>query len=73
MTESNQNTRDHIHGAIEALLFVNEKPISLEQIKKVLKTVSGTDIKKAIQDLTDEYQDRQYGINIREIAGGFQM
>jgi len=41
----------HIKGVIEALLFVNERPITLEQIRKVLQTVAPSEIKKVIQIL----------------------
>ena len=40
----------HIKGAIEALMFVSEKPVALDQIKKALQTVSMAEIKKAIND-----------------------
>jgi len=63
----------HIKGVVESLLFVNEKPVTLDQIKKVLDAVSGTDIKKAISGLQSDHEDRKSGIMIVEIAGGFQM
>lgn len=63
----------HIKGVLEALLFINERPITLEQIKKVLETVSGTEIKSAIKMLASEYAEKKSGIVIREIAGGYQM
>ncbi|HBG61510.1 MAG: SMC-Scp complex subunit ScpB [Omnitrophica WOR_2 bacterium GWF2_38_59] len=63
----------HIKGVLEALLFVNERPITLEQIKKVLDTVSGAEIKNAISMLASEYAEKKSGITIKEIAGGYQM
>lgn len=63
----------HIKGAIESLLFVNERPVMWEQIKKMLDTVGNADIKKAILDLQDEYEERRSGMMIVEIAGGYQM
>ncbi len=63
----------HIRGAIESLLFVNERPVTLDQMKKVLKTVSALDIKKIIQNLQKEYEDKNGGMTIKEIAGGYQM
>jgi segregation and condensation protein B len=64
---------DHIRGAIEALLFVNERPITLEQFKRVLKTVGVPEIRKAIDGLRRGYEDRLSGIQVVEIAGGYQM
>ncbi len=63
----------HIKGVIESLLFVNERPVTLEQIKKVLDTVSNADIKRSIVSLQDKYEERKSGMMIVEIAGGYQM
>ncbi len=63
----------YIKGAIETLLFVSEKPITLDQIKAVLETVNMADIKKTIQSLQKEYEDQERGMTLVEIAGGFQM
>ena len=63
----------YIKGVIEALLFVNEKPVTLEQMKKVLGTVNIAEIKKTIQLLKEEYEQRNSGVTIVEIAGGYQM
>ncbi len=64
---------EHVKGVLEALLFVNEKPISLEQIRKALPTVSSNEVKKLIFILADEYASRKCGMTIVEIAGGYQM
>jgi len=63
----------HIKGVIESLLFVNERPVTMEQIKKVLDTVSANDVKKAIARLQGEYEARASGMLVVEIAGGYQM
>ena len=63
----------HIKGVVESLLFVNERPITIDQIKKVLDTVGAADIKKAIACLQNEYEDRKSGMMLVEIAGGYQM
>ena len=63
----------HIKGVIESLLFVNEKPVTLDQIKKVLDTVGNAEIKNAIASLQREYEERKSGVMIVEIAGGYQM
>lgn len=63
----------HLKGVVEALLFVNEKPVALEQIKGVLETLSAAEIKQVIRNLSEEYDQRQSGMKIVEIAGGYQM
>jgi len=76
-TEQAQNQVDgqvqHIKGVIESLLFVNERPVTLDQIKKVLETVGAAEIKGAIAQLQKEYDERKCGIKIVEIAEGYQM
>lgn len=63
----------HIKGVIETILFVNEKPVTLEQIKGVLETVTANEMKKAVKELQDELGARKGGVKIIEIAGGYQM
>ena len=63
----------HIKGVIEALLFVNENPITQEQFQKVLPTVRISEIKKVIDALREDYAQRGSGIEIMPIAGGYQM
>lgn len=70
--ESNEQDR-HVKGVVEALLFVNEKPVTLDQIKRVLGAMNAAEIKQVIQSLSAEYEQRQSGIKIVEIAGGYQM
>lgn len=73
MEKNTTEPSQYIQGVVEALLFVNERPISLDQIKRVLETVTPTEIKAAIDGLNNEYQARNSGLTIQEIAGGYQM
>ena len=65
--------KEYIKGAIEALLFIGEKTVALEQIQEALETVSAGDIKAVIQELQQEYETQKRGMMIAEIAGGYQM
>jgi len=64
---------NHVRGVVEAILFVNEKPVTLEQIKKVIDTVGLADIKRTLQEMQAEFEKRKNGMMIVEIAGGYQM
>lgn len=64
---------NHIKGVVEALLFVSEKPVMLEQIKEVLEGVDTALVREVINDLKKEFEARQSGMVIVEIAGGYQM
>jgi len=68
-----QSALEHIKGVIESLLFVNERPITFQQIKEVLAGIETNDIKQSINALKEEYDGRKSGMVIAEIAGGYQM
>ena len=68
-----QTSLDHIKGVVEAILFVNEKPVMFEQLKDVLEGISNDDIRTAIAQLKQDYEQRNSGISLIEIAEGYQM
>ncbi len=63
----------NIRGIIEALLFVSEKPVTLDQLKDVLETISALEIKRTLEELKEEYAQKKSGMVLMEIAGGYQM
>lgn len=59
-------------AAVEALVFVSDEPIGA----KTLGDVLGEDkesIDAALQALMSEYEARETGLRVREIAGGWQI
>lgn len=64
---------DNTKSVIEALLFASEKPLTLEQIKKVFDNLDPSETRRIIDELKMEYEQRNRGIRIIEIAGGWQM
>jgi len=64
---------NNLKSAVEALIFASEKPITAEQIKKVLGDLDSLSINKIIAELKNEYAAQNRGIRVVEIAGGFQM
>ncbi len=64
---------NNLKSAIEALIFASEKPITLEQLKKVLGNLDALELKKIIEELKTEYEIQNRGLRIIEIAGGYQM
>jgi len=63
---------NNLKSAIEALLFANEKPLTIEQIRKVLEN-SANEIRALLEELKSDYEQSNRGVRIVEIAGGFQM
>ena len=56
----------------EALIFVAEEPINVKTIADVLKIDQGS-VSQAIESLVDDYAQRPGGLQLREIAGGWQI
>lgn len=65
--------REEAKRIVEALLFVSDKPVSLDTLKDVVKSLEQTELRSIIEDLNKEYADGGRSFNIKEIAGGFQM
>ncbi|MFH1355384.1 MAG: SMC-Scp complex subunit ScpB [Candidatus Omnitrophota bacterium] len=64
---------DNAKSVIEALLFVSEKPLTLEQIRIALDALPTTEIREKIEELKSEYERSKRGVRIVEVAGGFRM
>ncbi|MDD5561432.1 MAG: SMC-Scp complex subunit ScpB [Candidatus Omnitrophica bacterium] len=64
---------NNLKSVIEALIFASDKPVTVEQIKKVLGISESAGVRKSIDDLRAEYEAQNRGIRVVEIAGGFQM
>ncbi len=60
-------------SALEAILFVSEKPVILEQLKEVFPELKIPQIHELILRIQQEYLQREAGMVVVEIAGGFQM
>jgi segregation and condensation protein B len=57
---------------IEALIFVSEEPITVKNLADVLKEDKGW-IQTAVDELEKEFNSRESGLQLREIAGGWQI
>jgi segregation and condensation protein B len=64
---------EDLKNIIESLLFVAEAPLTIDRIKNVLTIADAKEIRKALSELSDEYEDRKGGFFLREVAGGFQI
>ncbi|MCC6758944.1 MAG: SMC-Scp complex subunit ScpB [Candidatus Omnitrophica bacterium] len=72
--EMDTSAQEYLKGAIEALLFISEKPVLMEQIAEVMQeSVGPVDVKKLVEEIREEYETKQRGMVIVEVAGGYQM
>jgi segregation and condensation protein B len=61
-----------IVSIIEALIFVADEPITVKILSDVLEEDRET-IEAAVEELKGEYETREGGLQLREIAGGWQI
>jgi segregation and condensation protein B len=64
---------DNVKAIIEALVLASEAPLSLDKITVILEGIDKTEVKKAVEELIAQYDERQSGICLQEVAGGFQF
>ena len=64
---------ENIKAVIEALILASETPLVLEKICIILSGLEKQEIKEALEKLILEYNERQAGIYLQEVAGGFQF
>ncbi|MBV9215817.1 MAG: SMC-Scp complex subunit ScpB [Acidobacteria bacterium] len=57
---------------VEALIFVADEPVTSKVLAEVLDEDKGA-IAAAVEQLQSEYEARDSGLQIREIAGGWQI
>ncbi|MCS6874658.1 MAG: SMC-Scp complex subunit ScpB [Pyrinomonadaceae bacterium] len=56
----------------EALIFVSDEPVSSEKIASLTGESKET-IDAVIENLAREYEERKSGLQIRQVAGGWEM
>ena len=64
---------DNLKNIIEGLLFVSVEPLSVEKIKNVIPTADTKTIRENLAELSSEYESREGGFVLREVAGGYQF
>jgi segregation and condensation protein B len=65
-------TPSELVAVVEALVFVSDEPVSTKLLADVLREEKGA-IEAAIEQLQAEYESREGGLQIRGIAGGWQL
>ena len=68
-----ESVEQHVKNIIEALMFISEKPLMMDQIKEIIEGLDSPDVQRVVESLKKEYEVRKSGMQIVEIAGGFQM
>ncbi len=58
---------------VEALIFASDLPLSIAKIKEILNDLGAREIRKAVKQLNEQYEQCGSALQIVEVAGGFQM
>jgi len=66
-------TVDELKPIIESLIYVSEEPITVKQLAALLEGEAVTDIQTAADQLTEEFNARGGGLEIRQLAGGYRI
>jgi segregation and condensation protein B len=61
-----------LEGAVEALLFVSDEPVSAATLAKILDR-SPTEVDTALSTLSTRFEEEERGIQLREVAGGWRL
>lgn len=64
---------ENLKKIIESLLFVSEDPITAESICKAAGNREITEVRTALDELIEEYRDRDGGFYLAGVAGGYQF
>ncbi len=65
--------KEQVKHIVEAMLFVSDKPLFVNEIKGVLEDVEARQVKDALVELAKEYEDTNRAFRVKEMAGGHQI
>jgi segregation and condensation protein B len=73
MTVENQEQDRGLQAAVEAIVYVADEPVTIEQIAAALGGVNHESVRGALRAIEERYRTDHHGIEVREIAGGYKM
>jgi len=62
-----------MRAVMEAIVYVADDPVKTENFKEVFPGENPEDIKRALVEMVEEFNRREGGMQIREVAGGWRM
>ena len=58
---------------LEALVFVADEPLTLDQLREVFSEEDAAFLKESIEEMVREFNGFHRGMEIREVAGGYRV
>ncbi|MCJ7646764.1 SMC-Scp complex subunit ScpB, partial [bacterium] len=65
--------REKLKSIIECLLFFSDKPLGIDKLTEIIEADNCDEIKGAVEELEKEYDLRNSGLQVLNIAEGYQI
>jgi len=62
-----------LKAILETLLFVSHGPVTVDRLASVLEGVPKAEVRQALRSLQEEFEQAGRGLQVVEVAGGFQL
>ena len=72
MAEQPARSTSDLIAAVEAIIFVSDEPVTVKLLADILDEDKEA-IEAAVEHLVSEYENRDGGLQLREVAGGWQL
>jgi len=72
MAEQKARGTNELVAVVEAIIFVSDEPATVRLLAEVLGEEKGA-IEAAVEQLKSDYETREGGLQLREVAGGWQI
>ena len=66
-------TDETLRALIEAIIYVAPEPVTLDALVKALEGEDRERVKAKLQELIEDFERPAHGVQIREVAGGYQL
>ena len=58
---------------LEALLFATDSPLTVVRLKKIFPEIETPELKQAVEELQEEYEESGHAFTVVEFGGGWQI
>lgn len=62
-----------LKSIVESILFVHDQPLTLDRLVSILEEFERADLRAALDELIEEYEQAERGIVLTQVAGGYQL